>query len=728
MTNNDESTRIGSGKRVVRDRDVSHVMEAMPIPKAWNISRPTAKGKGNLRLTDGIIRFVRLNVTVTERLLPREEKTGQETVSPVDMDPADRLLRKNQKRKVRSHESNIDLFDLERRIKSDRSIDSGRYAKGYELRQDRRLAAARYRSKKEAEKIRTELNALTRKLRFRIYEAGAAALLLSLTDLLPAFGVALPEALTPGSQSLIYPVVYLIVLGFVTLINLKDIGEGLKSLLERRFSSLTAISAAIFAELVHLIYIIAAMLIFHLPSSRSFAAPVCVAVLIYTINRMMHTSRVARGFTFASRGGIHNELVAADDSPIAADLRLASGSSSARIAYMVRTRHLSHYFTNACREDRCNIMMSRVYPLILILSVITAVIAGVRGTYTGCNVADAVFTALCSALVTGIPITGLLGMEIPLSRVTRSLRKSGALLNGWNAVDKFGHIDALAVNTTELFPRGSIRVRKSFAVNDMEIEEVTSIAASVLMASGGALAEVFGELIRDDARLRLPVDSLTYENELGITAWIRNRKILIGNRNMMELHRVLIPGGGLARLDEFDAMRKNECFQMLYVAVNNRLMGVYMLEYKAAMSARSALLQIIENGMGMVVYTCDSNINIQLIRSVFDIPPRFISIMSNEGSKVYDSVTFKVTEAQETLIATDGSLHALSAAIRAAAMLKDGEGMSLMIQSICFFLGFIFVAVLSCIGPSAIDAFQLLIMQLLFVLMSLVSVVRAMKY
>ena len=57
-----------------------------------------------------------------------------------------------------------------------------------------------------------------------------------------------------------------------------------------------------------------------------------------------------------------------------------------------------------------------------------------------------------------------------------------------------------------------------------------------------------------------------------------------------------------------------------------------------------------------------------------------------------------------------------------------GEGMSLMIQSICFFLGFIFVAVLSCIGPSAIDAFQLLIMQLLFVLMSLVSVVRAMKY
>ena len=727
MNNNDGSTRIGSGKRVVRDRDISYVMEAMPIPKGWDVPQPPARGKGNLRLAKGVITFVRLDTSVTEQLLRREEQQNEPPISPVEMDPADRLLKSSQKRKVRNHQSNIDLFDLERLIKSDRSISSGRYAEGYELRQDRKLAAARYRSKKEAEKIRTELNGLTRRLKFRIYEVGAAALLLSCIELLPAFGISLPDVLTPGGESLIYPVLSLIGLGFVTLVCLRDVGEGLKSLLERRFSTLTAISAAITTELIHLVYMISAMLLFHRPSAVSFAAPVCVAALIYTVNRMMHTSRVARGFTLASRGGVHNELMAADDSPIAADLRLASGSSSARIAYMVRTRHLSYYFRNACREDRCNIMMSRVYPVILVLSVITGVIAGIVGFFQGGSVPDAAFTALCTTLVIGIPITGLLSMEIPLSRISRMLRKNGALLNGWNAVDKFGRTDAFAVNTTDLFPRGSIRVRRSFAVNDMEIEDITSIAASVLMASGGALAEVFGELIRDDPRLRLPVDSLTYENELGITAWIRNRKILVGNRDMMELHRVLIPGGGLARLDEFEAMRKNECFQMLYVAVNSRLMGVYMLEYKAALSARNALLQLIEDGTSLVVYTCDANINIPLIRAVFDIPPRFVSIMSNEGSSVYDSVTFKVTEAQEALIATDGSLRTLSAAIRAAALLKDGEGISLMIQSICFALGFILVTVLCCISPFSIDAFQIIIMQLVFVVVSLLSVIRALR-
>ena len=56
-----------------------------------------------------------------------------------------------------------------------------------------------------------------------------------------------------------------------------------------------------------------------------------------------------------------------------------------------------------------------------------------------------------------------------------------------------------------------------------------------------------------------------------------------------------------------------------------------------------------------------------------------------------------------------------------------GEGMSLMIQSICFALGFILVTVLCCISPFSIDAFQIIIMQLVFVVVSLLSVIRALR-
>ncbi len=720
MTNKNESTQIGSKRRRLRPQDISYIMEALPIPHGWNMKQPAAKGRGNFRLAKGVIQFEDIKLSLADRLAPQQEE-DEPVMSPVDFDPADRILGKDQKRRIRNRESSVDLFDLERRIKSDSSISSGRF----ELRADQKLTSARYRSKKEAERIRTGLNDRVKRIQFGLFEVAVITLFLVVMDMLPRVGVLLPGIHSPEGCTVIYLTLSLIGLCFTGIIMFRDIIEGIKSIFARDFSTLTALSAAIIAEFIHIAYMLATALITRNPSGYTFAAPLCFAVLIYIINRLLHTSRVARGFAVASKSGIHCEVMAADDSPMAADLRHASGSSGARIAYVVRTRHLSNYFTNACREDRCSIMMSRIYPAIFIISLVAACIAAVRGFFTGSDPVDVAFSAFCAAMVIGIPITGLLSLEIPLSRLTRYLRHNGTLLTGWNSVDKFGKTDAFAINTTDLFPRGSIRVRKSLAISDMEIEEITSVAASVLIDSGGALAEVFSELIRDEARIRQRVDSITYESGLGISAWVKDKKVLIGNRDMMELHRVLIPGGGLARLDEFEAMRRNDCFQMLYVAVNNRLMGVYMLEYKAAMSARQALLHLIDDGTNIMIYTCDANITIQLIKSVFDIPPRFISIMDNEGSSVYDSVTFKVTESQEALIATDGGLKSLSEGIRVAVLLKDVESMGLMIQSICFGMGFLFVAGLSCISPYAIDSVQIIIMQLVFVLLSTVTVLRS---
>lgn len=721
MNNTNDSAHVGRKRKKLRQRDISYIMEAMPIPRGWNMRQPAAKGRGNFRLVSGVIQFENIKLSLAERMAPTQEESQPE-FPPVDLDPADRILKGDQKRRVRSRESNIDLYELERRINPGRFINSGRF----EPSDDQKLAQAKYRNKKEIERIRTQLGGRIKHIKFELFEVSMITAFLTTVELLPRFGMALPHISTDEGSTVIYLIISLLGLFFTFIILFEDIKEGFRSILSRNFSNLSALSAAIAAELIHIVYMLASSLITGKLSDTTFAAPLCLAAVIYIVNRLLHTVRVARGFAFVSKKGMYSEVMAADDSPIAADLRHASGSSGARIAYVVRTRHLSNYFINACREDRCSIMMSRIYPVILIASLVTAVISFIRGFLGGVDPVNNAFSALCAELLTGIPITGLLSLEIPLSRLTAYLRSNGTLLTGWNSVDKFGSTDAFAINTTDLFPRGSIRVRKSFAISDMEIEEITSVAASVLIDAGGALAEVFGELIRDEARLRQRVDSITYETELGISAWVKDKKVLIGNRDMMELHRVLIPGGGLARLDEFDAMRKNDCFQMLYVAVNNRLMGVYMLEYKAAMHTRNALLQLIQDGTNIMIYTCDANITIQLIKSVFDIPPRFISIMDNEGSSVYDSVTFKVTEAQEALIATDGSLKSLSEAIRAAVVLKDAESTGLMIQSICYGIGFLFVAGLSCISTSAIGSVQLIVMQLVFVLLSTVTLLIAM--
>lgn len=721
---NDDTTHIGAKRETNAQRIVSYVMEAMPAPRDWGIEPSIAKGRGHMSLISGRIEFVRLNISLADRIYvtPEPEQLEPE-ISPADMDPADKIIGENRKRRVYSRENDVDLFALEKQIKN--KMSGARGSSSYELSEDERFVKSSYRSSKEIHRIHFELEQLTNRLMFNLIELTAITLFLGAIELVPFFGLPFPSIFTPNGSPLTYLLVSLVGLAFAAYVSISDIIAGVKNIAKKKFNTRTVLSVAIIAELLHIIYMLVMLLAFGNTATNSFAAPVCFAVTIYTANRLMHTMRVARGFGFAARRGTHCELLAADDSPIAVDLRLAAGGGSARVSYMVRTKHLSGYFKNACREDHVSLIMSRLYPYLLSVSLAAAIVGGICGGLRGDSPISVGFSAICAALVTSVPVTGLLCLEIPLSITSKRLLKGGTLLNGWNAVNKFGDTDAFAINTTDLFPRGSIKVRKALAVSDMEIEQVTAVAASVVIASGGALAEVFGELIQDETRLRGSVDGIFYENELGISAWLKEKRILVGNRDMMEIHSVIIPNGGLARLDEFEAMAERPGHQVLYVAVNNKLMGVYLLEYKASTAVRNALVQIISDGTNLMIYTCDANINVQLITRVFDLPPRFISILDNEGSRVYDSVTYAVTDSEEALLATNGSFKALSAGIRAAVRLKETQRLGIMVQSVCFGIGFLFVVILSSISPYAIDAAQVVIMQVVFVVISLFSVLRA---
>lgn len=730
MSVNDEAF-IGSKKRRREQSEVSHEIEAMPAPDAWGVEPANAKGRGHLRVAEGKISFERLDISLKSFVEPQEddeEIEREQERAVVNMDPADKVLGDDRKRSVHSREDNVDLFALEAQIKSKlKSVyDTSKGEPSDSLDgADAEYAKTDYRSARDAEKVRFELNERTKKLMFSLIELGAVTLFLAIIEIIPAFGLFMPAIFLPEQSPVTYLLVELAAMCFAVYVSLEDIKEELKNFRQRKCGTRTVIAVAMIAETLHIIYMLASSIVTHGAATNSFAAPICLAVWIYALNRLLTAIRVARGFNFVIKRDVRCEVMAADDSPIAADLRIASGSPNSKISYVVRTRHLSSYFQNACREDNCSRMMSKVYPYFLMASAATCIIGALRGIFSGGDFVGMGFSALCASLVASIPITGLLCMEIPLGRAVKNLLHKGALLNGWNSVEKFGDTDTLAINTTDLFPRGSVKVRRAIAVSDMPIQEITSITAAVTVASGGSLAEVFGALTEDEKKFIGNADSITYESELGISGWVNEKRILIGNRDMMETHRVIIPGGGLARLDEFENMKTRPGHQMLYVAINNRLEGVYLMEYKASTAIRNALVQLISDGTNLLIYTCDANINVRLITDVFDIPARYFSILDNDGSRVYDSVTYAVSDEEEALLATNGTLKALAAGIKSAVKLKENQNLGLMIQAICFGMGFLFVAGLSCISSYAIDAAQIIVMQLVFILVSLVSVVRS---
>ena len=81
MNYNDESVHIGAKRRKMRQKKISHVIEAMPIPSSWNMKQPPASGEGNFRLIRGVIRFVKLDVSLADRMIP-EQPEYEQPLSP----------------------------------------------------------------------------------------------------------------------------------------------------------------------------------------------------------------------------------------------------------------------------------------------------------------------------------------------------------------------------------------------------------------------------------------------------------------------------------------------------------------------------------------------------------------------------------------------------------------------------------------------------------------------
>lgn len=731
MSENDENY-IGSPKRRIKKRLVTSVMEAMPVPSAWGVDAQRAKGRGRMRLASGTIYFVKYNLHFVRKNADEEDDEVQ--IDFEALDPANKTIGDDRRRKIHGREDGIDLFALENQLKKklaaassaitddDIDIDGLEGAREY--------INADYSNSREAERLRFEMSEKIKKQMFSLTQLGIVMVMLSLIELLPAFGINMSEMLMPEHSPITYLLLQMAGLGFAVYVSWEDISIGVKKLLRRNLCTRSLTVLAIMAEMLHIIYMMINSLVTHSGSSNAFSAPLCIALFIYTLNRLLVTVRVARGFNFVAKRSVRSVLKSADDSQNAEDLRIASNGTNAKISYVMKTAHLSSYFENAFREDASGLVMEKVYPICIGVCFAVFFISSIRALFTGESFAIGTgFSAFCASLTACIPITGLLCMEIPISRAVKSLMSSGALLNGWNAVEKFGDTDALALNTTDIFPSGSIKIRRAIAVDDttMSIEEVTAMAAAVTMSTDGALGRLFGELVEKERSFTGSPDNITYESEMGITGWVNEKRVFVGNRSMMEEHKVIVPGGGLVRLDEFEKMKKRVGHQVLYVAVNNRLVGVYLMEYKAANNIRNALIRLISDGTNIMIYTCDANIDVRLITDVFDIPSRYISILDNEGSRMYDSLTYSVKEEEEALLATNGSLTALSAAIRAAVRLKESQSLGMMLQAVCFGMGFILVAGLSCISTYAIDAAQLIIMQMIFVVISLISAVRTVR-
>ncbi len=683
--------RLKIKERTLQPDAETSQLTALPPPIAWGAELPKPAKAGNFVLLRGTIVFERLHVRIIPQKPESAESLFPETeVSEIpDNDPEIRRIFPE------TEESPYSEPPQPTFAKGDDTCAHGDDTCAHGDVDD-------YRHSADSAEIKEDLSEQIKSAGFRITCCSIACLFLTLLELLPALGTALPDMLNAAKSPSIYLIINLIMLVFALVLQRSVLKNGVVKLFHGKADGETVVSVASAATLVH----ICAQLIAVATGGtdlngdgsgkifRVFTAALLLTYIINDIALMLLNRRIERNFAAVSGKRQHNAVMLCQDGENYFDLLDAAGRNKS-VVYRVKTKFLSDFLRFSYERDDCESKLDRLAPYTLILAVFAAVV----GSMTGGSLWSGL-TCFCAVAVTAIPACRLFVSAVPLFVAASNLRRRGIMLSGWAAVDEFSNCDTIALSASDIFPNGSVRFVGAKTFTALTRNEIILYAASLAIAAGGTLSDVLDEEIGHKRHLLYPVDSLRYYDECGLEGHVKSRRVLMGTREMMEKNDIEIPGR-----DHESHMRKSGN-HLIYIAVSDRLVGVIAFDYRADGRIEAALDSLKKENFSVMVCTRDPNVTTKLISDTYGISKRHINLLGVRESADYDELTNIIHDRCPAVLSCDRGLASFAAALCTVKKLGVSIKASSLLQIICYVFCIVLVTVLCCMSGGVIEYFS----------------------
>ena len=244
----------------------------------------------------------------------------------------------------------------------------------------------------------------------------------------------------------------------------------------------------------------------------------------------------------------------------------------------------------------------------------------------------------------------------------------------------------------------------------MRIDEAILYTASVVIASGGVLADVFKGVIDGKKELLLPVESLAYEEKLGCSCWIHNHRALVGNRDLLVHHNVETPDRELE--EKYKQMGKN----VIYLAIEGKIAAMFIVVYKANQETAKYIRELEKDGLTIFFRTSDANITERFLEHEFGLPENVVKIINPVAGDMFTKISSTEKDRTDAKIIHDGTTRTMISALHGAFVINSFVNSSKLIQLIASIIGVIIVALLTFLsGLSQIGVWQILMYQAVWV-------------
>lgn len=282
-------------------------------------------------------------------------------------------------------------------------------------------------------------------------------------------------------------------------------------------------------------------------------------------------------------------------------------------------------------------------PIFLIFSLLAGVLAFFLGDIY------AAFTVFTGSLAVSAGAIGLFLTSFPLFTAAKTLSRMGGAVLGGRAVEQFEGVNSLVLDAADLFYPKNITLYGIKTFSNTPIDHAILDATSVLCRTKSVLGCVFLKIIGNHTDYLSPVDSISYEDGMGISAWVNDRRILIGSRELMIHHGIDVPS------KDYEARYLEQNRNLVYLSASGELSGVFVLGLGYSEDIRNMLIDLYNNNVLAVVRTVDPILTQQQLAKIFDLPLETFAVVPSRLSKELDA-SLEPVQTAPALVCHNGRL------------------------------------------------------------------------
>ena len=508
-----------------------------------------------------------------------------------------------------------------------------------------------YERAEDAPAVRAELAKKLTQATVACLVSGVAAAVMIVLAVLPVRPAALGDAM-------VYPAVMLVLLLAACAANWEAFFSGIRGLVKTPSPDSLSILPAIGAALQCILMLANGGYTANLPM---LAGPAALVLCLNAAGRRLNAATVSDNF------------------------QLVSAKVEHAVAYRLKDAGALRAVSQGLAEPHPSVLVSR--PTQIFRSFLAN--SAARGTSDknqqqfawllgGCCLAAFLFTVirskdpvLAATVMAGVgclaaPLAGTLLSALPARMMQRSAAQVGAVIPGWRDIRQLGRINVIQVTARDLFPVGCVSLAGIKPVKPEHIDTAIVYAASILSEAGPTLRDVFMNMLGENRSLLAKVDDRQTIYGKGYVGWINKRRVLVGNRALMQEYGIKIPSL------EYEQHHTVNQRRVIYLAVSGKLFAMFQVAYQRDPDTAAVLKTLHHAGLSLVVDCDDFNCDVRLLETAYSLPAGSVKVLtSGEHQAVAPAVAW-LPESEGNMLHL-GSFASFVGGLQAAAGAAEGE-------------------------------------------------------